>query len=201
MTDSPLSVPGVSPRPGGWEFHWPGSDIWLRLERIHEHHDSISAECWVEEGDPRAHIVGGLRFGLTTTTGRTTMARLLQSRRNGVDWGGMIEQVCVYSLRKFREQEQTTHIGDLPTETDLRFQLSPVIPAGVTTLLFGYGDTLKTHIAILWGLAIQLGEPLLGLTPTQGPVMLLDWETNQAIANKTQQAIHAGMGMPGKASS
>lgn len=198
MTDTPLTVPQVTPRPGGHEFFWPTDAIYLRLERLREHHDSITAEVWAEVGDKREHLLGGLRFSLTTPGGRKSIIQALAARRNGVDWGGMVEQVCIYSLGRFREQDGLTTVGDMAYEERVSYLLEPVIPLGVTTLLFGYGGLGKSTTAGMWGLLVQTGESRLGLTPTQAPVMLLDWETNQEITNKTLRAIHAGLFLEGQ---
>ena len=194
---SPLIFPGITPRPGGHEFIWKEDGIFLRLERLREHHDSITAEVWVEQGEAREHLIGGLRFNLTTTAGRSGIAKSLAARRNGVDWGGMMEQVCVYALKKFREQAQPVKLGYYPEDADIKFLLRPTIPEGVSTLLFGYGGMAKTTLALAWGLIVQLEEAKLGLVPKQEPIMLLDWETNQDIANRTLIALHAGMGFVG----
>ena len=194
-----LALPAVLPRPGGWEFTWKAEEINIRLERLREHHDSITSEVWVEQGTKREHLLGGIRFNLVSTTGRAGVAKFLLSRRNGLDWGGMIEQVCVYTLKKFREQEQPGKLGYFPKDNELKFLLAPVIPTGVSTLLFGYGGMAKTTIALAWGLLVQLGEARLGLKPEKSPVLLLDWETHQDIANGVLMALHAGLKLEGGA--
>lgn len=188
----------MTPRPGGWEFIWPDS-IFIRVERLREHHDAVTAELWAEQGEAREHLVGGLRFNLTTPGGRASMAKALLARRNGYDWGGMMEQVCVFALAQFRAQEEPTIIGSLPTRQPLLFRLAPVLPEGVSTLLFGYGGMAKTTIGVAWGLLVYLGLPRLGLEPHQAPVLLLDWETNRDIANKLVAKIQAGTDLPGTA--
>ena len=124
------------------------------------------------------------------------MAKVLLARRNGIDWGGVMEQICVYTLRKLREQDAVAHIGSLPMKP-LKFRLRPVLPEGTITLLYGYGGVAKTTIAMAWGLLVSSGIPMLGLEPIRGPVLLLDWETNLEIANNTQRAIAGGLNLPG----
>ena len=157
----------------------------------------MTAEFWATQGKENAHLLGGLRFNLVTPTGRNSIVNALKSRRNGVDWGGMVEQVCIYTLGKYREQEGLTHIGDMSHDTELRFLLEPLLPLGVTTLFFGYGDLGKTTLVYCLGLLCQSGTPALNLLPTQANVLLLDWETNREIADKSLQALHAGMELPG----
>ena len=206
MSDQPLTVPQVTPRPGGHEFFWAAEGCYIRIERLREHHDSITAEVWAEVGEKREHLLGGLRFSLTTPGGRASIIKALDTCRqqkspsnpNGVDWRGMVEQVSVYTLRKFREQDPFTSIGEGTGAPPLKFRLRPVLPEGVTTVLYGYGGVLKTTMAIFWGLLVQLGETRLGLEPMEGLVMLLDWETDKDIAERTQQMLHAGMGLSGR---
>ena len=197
MSDIPLTRPEVEARPGGHLFHWEAAQINIRLERLREHHDSVTAEFWATQGKENAHLLGGLRFNLVTPTGRNSIVNALKSRCNGVDWGGMVEQVCIYTLGKYREQEGLSHIGDMSHDTELRFLLEPLLPLGVTTLFFGYGDLGKTTLVYCLGLLCQSGTPALNLLPTQANVLLLDWETNREIADKSLQALHAGMELPG----
>lgn len=193
-----LSAPVVTPRPGGWEFDWAEEGIFIRLERLREHGETVTAELWAEQGEKREHLRGGLRFNLVTNAGRESMAKGLAARRNGIDWSGIMEQICVYALRQFRSQEQSLEIGGeaLGPVRDLEFCLKPVLPKDVTTILWGYGGVAKTTMATAWGLLVQLGYPALGLLPVQGPVMLLDWETNWQLANRLLKQVHAGMGLP-----
>lgn len=197
MTDTPLTLPEVEARPGGHLFKWADVGVSISLERLREHHDSVTAEFWAMQGKDNAHLYGGVRFNMVTPTGRKGITSALQARRNGLDWGGMIEQVCVYTIKKYREQESLTHIGDMTHDTELRFLLNPLLPLGVTTLFFGYGDLGKTTLVYALGLLIQSDTPSLNLHPAQANVLLLDWETNREIADKSLQALHAGMDLPG----
>lgn len=199
MPEHPLlTVPEVTPRPGGFAFSWADTDLHLRIERVREHHDSISAEFWCEQGETREHLYGGIRFSLTTPTGRGQVAKALQARRNGVDWAGMLEQVCVYAVRKFREQEGFMEIGNLPgVDTELAYRLKPLALDGVNTLLFGYGGMAKSTLSLAAGLIISQGEERLGLEPLSGPVLALDWETNWKLYQRMARMLQTGLGFPG----
>tara|TARA_Y100000310_G_C20676829_1_gene813574 strand:- start:968 stop:2197 length:1230 start_codon:yes stop_codon:yes gene_type:complete len=188
----------VAARPGGHLFRWTDTGIEISLERLREHHDSVSAEFWcTQNGDKRDHLYGGVRYNLVTPAGRNSIAKALAQRRNGADWAGMVEQVSIYALSTYRKQDDITHIGDLSHGTDLQFLLNPVLPLGVSTLLYGFGDIGKTTLAYMWALSVQMGHPCLGLVPQQANVLLLDWETNREIADGAVQSLHAGMNMEG----
>ena len=196
MTDQPLTVPQVTPRPGGHEFHWVSAGCYIRIERLREHHDSITAEVWAEVGEKREHLLGGLRFNLTSPGGRASIIKALTARRNGVDWGGMMEQVSVYTLQKFRTEEPFEEVGNMPRGQDALWRVEPLVAEGLTTLLYGPGGLVKTTLAITVASLVQAGVERLGLKPRQGRVLVLDWETNRQIVNDIQRNICAAMEIP-----
>lgn len=189
-------MPKIFPCPGGQEFTWAPEALSVRLERLREHSDSITAELWATQGPEREHLVGGIRFALTTYGGRTTMAKFLASKRNGIDWGGVMEQVCVSTLKQFRSAEPLAYVGDLPT-ADIQFTLSPILIKGVINLLYGYGDSGKSTLALAFGALVMTGETRWGLLPTQGQVLFLDWETNREITNQVLKMLWAGNALLG----
>jgi hypothetical protein len=188
-------MPTPLPLPGGWEFEWPKERVVLALERLREHRDSITAEATVSiKGG--GHLIGNIRFNLTSMQGRSSLAKSLNDRRNGVDWAGMVEQACVYTIRKFREEAPFEEVGQLPPGKETLWRLNPIVPEGLVSLLYGPGGIGKSTLAVYFGLLVQMGLNQLGLAAQAGPVLLLDWETNRQLVNDCQQAIAAAMGMP-----
>ena len=193
------SIPEVRNRPGGWEFIWGEKEdvpVRIRLERLREHSDSITAEFWAEQGKDWEHILGGLRINLVSASARATVSKALKELKQDLDWGKMVEQVCVSALQRFRRAEALLRIGDMPI-TPIQYILDPVLPQNMITLLFGYGGSTKSTIALFWGALVQSGAQILGLKPVQSPVLILDWETDENIINTTQKSIFAGNDLPG----
>jgi hypothetical protein len=158
---------------------------------------STSAEIRVESLDPvdSGHIHQA-RINLTSTQAKNALAKQLKEANPVIDWPGIVEKLCFETLEMHRMGEPLVMIGDRPLSGGAKYRLRPLVPEGMPAIVFGEGGTGKSFIALLAAILVQSGHSALGLRPTQGNVLYLDYETSAETQNERVKAICAGMNTP-----
>lgn len=177
---------------------WKDEKVTIRVDRIVQNHDyEVKGEVLVRttaEAGP-SHVHGPARFTLTSTPARKTLAKLLEERIDSVDWYAVIEQLCVAILEHYRQGEPVVRLSELPPPEHTPYRLAPILFDGKPNLLYGFGGTLKSTFANLCTLLIATGLTAHHLTPRQGNVLYLDYETDAQEHRQRLDMLAEGMGI------
>jgi hypothetical protein len=168
--------------------------IGLHLARLHSSRGELSGMLSVSR-DTRALYKG--RFNVSSVTSRSTLSRYLQNRDSGyTGWGVVLEKFCWHVLTIDEEGPSTAILGRQPRRAAPAYQLHPLMPRDASTILYGPGGAFKSTLAAGIAVSVQSGIPLLsGWMPSQGNVLVLDWEAGEDEWNDRIVGIAEGKGI------
>lgn len=185
--------------PGGYRFVWPLEQIEITVKRITDdrRNQTTSAELTILSTDAAApgHL-HQCRLNLTASRSKDELAKTLRGHVEAVDWKSVIETVCVQTLAMHREGEPVQKVGERPIPTTYPYRLWPVVPEGQPAIIYGEGANFKSYLALYMALMVQSGKPAMGLRPTPGKSLFLDWETSAEITNERVAALCRGNNLP-----
>lgn len=146
--------------------------------------------------------VSGIRFNLTSLRTRTEIAKSLKGNYLNepgllIDWGRIIPDVCLRTLKLYRNGTPAEEIW--PSENVIlpQFLIKPILPLNQPSIIFGDGGVGKGHVAMLLSIIAQLpyeSNPL-GLTTlnTATNVLYLDYESDRDEFERTLSGLCKGM--------
>lgn len=204
-----MREPRVSEVLDGYVFQWGEPDyVEVVISDVRRKSDEWRGEVVIKTkppGIPPSHITETTHT-LSATQSRTQLARTLDDSyrlANGSRWSDYLEMACVLTVRKEREGKPFTSVGALDTSTAPPLWLIDRSdrPGGYIRLhhpasLWADGGSGKSTLAVLFGMSIVTGLELAGFTPQfMGPVIWLDWESDDWDIDDTIKCIRTGMGV------
>jgi hypothetical protein len=163
----------------GDEFliRWPAHRVECAVTSLREHSEGITGELAVSHGGVELHWG---RLGFASTQTREGVVRKLSGILPEVPWRTIIEVACRATVRALRESSTTVPLLGRRAG-HLRFLVDPLLPLGQVAVIFGDGGVGKGHLAVAVARAVAHAAPLpSGLfAPLPGPVLYLDWESDQ----------------------
>lgn len=181
----------TSPIPGGWEFkHTSGARI--LIDYIYP--TSRGLEAWVElrVDDDEIPVAQGQRNLMVAQAIRPFVSdaeHYQEGTARKVPWEEGLRQAFYETIEAWREGSATVDLTTVEPK-GLEFLVDPIIESGGATRLIAAGGFGKSLFASALALTVVTGSPrFLGLdAQKEGPVLYLDWETNQ---DTHAQRIHA----------
>lgn len=175
-----MEAPEIKSSGGVYVLRWESTQLGIRIDRLDEDsHHSVSGEILIKTTAPGyvSHLHQA-RLNLTSTTARTTLAKVLTQRMEAVDWYAVLEQACVKVLEAYRQGEPVLVVGDEPVKERSRYQLEPILLQAHPSIIFGHGGTGKSYLATYISVLISTPESHNGWEPEPGGVLYLDFETS-----------------------
>ena len=71
----------------------------------------------------------------------------------------MAEQLCILGLRLWRQGEPIQDVDTSVAIPDLTWRLNPLVAEGYPTIVYADGDSAKSLVALVEGLAVHRGHP------------------------------------------
>lgn len=169
--------------------------IHLHLARLQTSRGELTGMLSVRMAD-RVLFKG--RFNCASLSARKTLVGYLKDRTGGYDgWPAILEKFCWHVLTIDEDGPERQTIGDQPKRERIPCLVEPILPLGEATILFGEGGSFKSTIAAMLAVSVQTGVSVFpGWTPMRGNVLVLDWESTQAVWNDRVVAIANGLGLP-----
>lgn len=160
-------------------------------------HGQVTVRCNFAGVKTVDGVLHTANFNLSASGSRASLAKLLEARTPGLgfDWFDGLETLCQKTLSAETVGQPIIEVGTFEVERSaLSYIVEPVIPAGVTTLLYGPGGSGKSVISLGIALSVATGlEVVPGLKPRDvGPVLYLDWETDGYVVNERIRSIATG---------
>lgn len=177
-----------------YRFTWEDGII-MELARFTESaRDGLGCEIVVTSSlPPTPGLLHQARFNMMSTQARKTLSMALAAREPAIDFAGMLEYACFHAIRQWRDGDPIINLWEVQPRTTGRMLIDPFVEYGGPTTLYGDGGTGKSMLAIAMGLSVAADIPLLGSAPSQqGPVLYLDWETDEYTHSERLQALCRG---------
>lgn len=178
-------------------FSWPGQPIKLVLSRFHDSRQTAKAEVQVMiVSNGTSGLITSAELNLTSLPARGKFAKEMAARAPKVgaialDWGELVEQICVLGLRAHREGEpfvvlQPNEQGNVP------FLLNPLVFENHQTLIYAPGGSCKSFLALYLALLVRHGSKQNGLAADPSQVLYLDWELDAETTGTRLRRLHRG---------
>lgn len=187
----------------GYALRVPEIMTELTVDRMSRSRGETHGELTVLCGLPGTRSSDGhihqARFNLTSTTARTSVAKVLQQRSAApeVDWLDLLEDLCRRVLAADREGDPVAKVGALPMELRENYRLDPLMPLDQVTILFGDGGVGKSTLATAIAVSVQEGVSVVEhWVARQAPVLYLDWEAGRAALNRRVRGVAMGAHIP-----
>ena len=191
---------------------WPVNDkivAELKISRIkrrsEELHGFLQVTCNFEGVKTNGGVLHSTRFNMSAGQTRKQVATLLKSRTPGfedMDWFDALETLCQRVAEAESRGEPIVEIGNArpPGYKPVRYSLEPLVPKNVASLLYGPGGAGKSATALAGALSVATNTEIIpGIKPAiSGPVLYLDWETDQDIVNDRLWSLCTGAGVQPK---
>jgi hypothetical protein len=188
----------------GYRLWADDAGIEINVSRLKRSGQELQGEILVKVSWEGVKTVDGVlhqaRFNFSSATTRSSLAKILKSRTESVeefkefDWGDALEHLCQYVLRDERMGEPLVVMNGKMPKRRTKYDIKPVVPHGVTTILYGPGGIGKSAIALTLALSIALGVEIIpGLDPVvMGPTLYLDYETDSYVVRERVEFIANG---------
>lgn len=167
----------------------------MSIDRIAQVRGELLGELTVERA-PEGHIFIG-RFNVSSVGDRRRTAEYLGSRTNNLGWRDTLETFCLDVLRAERAGQPFEEIGQLPPAGGVEFVVWPILPAMRPTIVYGEGGAGKSTLAAAVAVTVAAGTPTIGgwRIGAPRPVLVVDWEADQAEWNDRIAAVAKGIGI------
>lgn len=195
-----LSAPQCLSLGDGYIVEWEDDGIRVEAHYLRDGHGDIQAElAWYERlADGWRKLRGGGRLNLLAPTTVRAAGKVL-SEVNGAawEWGRALEQACEAIVEAQRAGEPVRRYQDLARSLPKqKWLVDGLVPEGVTTLIHADWESGKSMLAQALMLSIASGVPFCEReVRKQGPVLYLDWETDEERWARRMRILIAGLEM------
>ena len=193
----------ISGTNGIYYLSWPNLHIEARVDRIKESSDhEVKGEVQFTSSRPMSagHLRAG-RLNLTSPAARNTFGKALAARDSELDWDRVMEQLCASVLGRWRHGTPVVVLdGNVDVEAQAKWLIEPLIQLHNPTLVYGPGSSGKSWLALYLAVLADHGMNHGGLNiePSNGKVLILDWETSVGEIGSRVTMIRRGLGLEGQ---
>lgn len=176
---SPVTAPTFEPWGMGYRATW-APNARLEVQGLRESRsDGIHAEVQAFWGDTRIEWDMGLNLGSVRT--RDAFAKVLAEKFPDFDWRGAIRQLAEMAIDAHRKGKPLEQLDDAPAQVNTPWLLRPLLPQGLTTLLYGDGEVGKSWLALYFAVCAAEGiSPSVDIQQSAPcKVLYLDWECDR----------------------
>lgn len=188
-----MSIPVVSGAGDLVRIVWVEEQVRAELDRWDESQHSISAELVVwSDRQPSPGLLHRARLNLMSSQSRRTLRNVLQERIPELDWHAILEQLCVYSVERYRDGDPAIDLRTVDPYRRQRWLISPYLEMSGPTLFYADGDTGKSMLALWIAIQVALGSKDMQKSI---PVLYCDWETDVETHAERMIALCRGLGI------
>ena len=187
--------PIITQNAGIYSLAWLDYNLVMRLDRLREKSDVVSAEITIKSSLPgQPSHIHQARLNLVSTTARKQLATFLTTRYGDVPpWGDLLEQTCVMVLARHREGEPPIRLGDLPKREALKYCAQPLLVENQANMWYGAGQTGKSMLACYIAVLVETPVNHNGIEVEPGKVLYVDYETDETEVGERVRAIQGGL--------
>lgn len=189
------NLPIITRMGGDFLVAYQDYDLKFALYNVRDGSHGVTAEIAVTSSNPALRD-GELMWEtvtLTSGTSRATAAKRLAARwPGGPDFEILMHEVCRVVTNRLRQGEPFVVLQGTKRQGG-RYRLTPLLPEGEITMLWGDGGGGKSLFALTTALCVLKGGAYLGMAGIQGSVLYLDWETDEEEIDDRMQRLCEGL--------
>ena len=189
-------------RGGVHTCEWLDSGLKVTVSKLREQSNGDLRADFEVKGRPpgaAAPFTYFSRFNLKSGQTKASTARDIISVAPAgwiADWRYIVERSCNEVRESFNKGDDGIDLCDSTASPNTEYRLFPYLQERQAAILYGPGDSGKSFFGVLAGYLITTGRSDLGMTPKQGNVLFLDYETDEAVTRRRLSMIAAGYGQP-----
>ncbi len=198
-----MTQPEIKDSIGGYEFMWRDQHINIKVSRLHVHTDGrVTGEILVGTDaanySPILYPPSQLNFSSSRT--RNELARHLKDAYPTWDWSEFIDSVSYHIQERARLGEPVQELWTSEDIRPLQYLIEPLISKDVPTVIYGEKGVGKSTLvlALYACLILPWYDNPLGLKAPSESIrtLVLDWEVDGEIVQRTAKQMQMGMDMP-----
>lgn len=139
----------------------------------------------------------GLRLNLLSSSAQSDLRRSLESHFQGgkeQNWTGVVNTAVNRARKGFLSADVALPAEAIPDPGEQQFLVETILPDRAATLVFADGSSGKTFFALRLLAAVTLGSEFLGLQASSGPVVYVDYETDEFTWRRRLRRVLQGIG-------
>ena len=137
------------------------------------------------------------KINLTSQQSLNTIIKALREMTDDyfpdIDWPKIMEQLVVNVSKYKGGNMESVLIGNTPVVNEEKHYIFPFIRKNAINIIYGAGGSGKSYLSVLFGLIVQSGKSYAGLSPDQGNVLYIDWESDPEDLNERLRAVKKGL--------
>ena len=158
--------------------------VTFEIGRVRETRDgpkaeiTITADNAVLAGRQSELIFNGI-LGLQSMSGRNDWVRQCKKvvGSDAIPWEQLLSDACYRAVRNQRPRVKPIGVGGAPPRRESpMFQVHPLLPKGVSTILYGQSGTGKSWLAVYLAALVNHGLTANGLVADAGRSLYVDFE-------------------------
>ncbi len=175
-----MPSPEIQRTGGAIIFQWPDYNLSIRLDRFRDaRNGGAFAEFVASTSAPgyAPHLTQA-QLNLTAMRTRTEFVKRLSALYQEANWDEVIETVCAWGLRLYREGEPVLQLTRNAQVEPPQLCLDPLLYDRLPTVLYGPGGIAKSYLALFYAMLMYHGGSLAGFIGTAQPTLFLDFESD-----------------------
>lgn len=147
------------------------------IEQIRSHEISADLTIWQEiPGVPTEPF--SARINILSLNGREAYRRNVDDAFGKGGWTAVLNRACAMVRNAWQTKERALVLGGLQIRGNgtAGYLFKPLICDSGVTILFGYGATGKSYLALALARAVAESAPFLGEQPAERAVLYIDYE-------------------------
>lgn len=168
----------------------------LEFDAFMDSNRYTTADCTVVSiAVEKPRLLKNGRIALMDVNMRSLWVRNLQVAAPVVLWAELMESACYLAHEFYKTGENTIDLRNTQPRAT-RWLLYPYLEYGGPTTIYGPGGTGKTYSVIAKAMTIASGMNIIGkMKEKPGPVIALDWETDEFTWAERMRAVAHGAGL------
>lgn len=177
-------------------FTW--AECTCEVSRMHVERDKTSCQLIFTNHSANPHLLR-TRLNIETNSSRAKLAKDLAESHpiKGFSWVDAIEYIAEKTMRELEHGEPVLTIQSSDTVEELKYLVSPIIPKGKPTAIFGDPGSGKSQLAVILCIIMQLpwhDNPLKLIAPDKPTkVLYLDYEADKSDIQRQLAIFTEGM--------
>jgi archaellum biogenesis ATPase FlaH len=196
-----MDLPKITDTALGYVFEWKDEMITIDVTRLKQGNDGrLVGEISITTTAPgyNSHLHQA-SFNFTSSSTREKLAKQLKSSFE-CEWHVILEQLCVYTLRKHRSGTPVETIWTNAEITPPSYLINPLVIKNYPTIFFGDPSSGKSALSqlIITTLTLPWYDNNIGLSVNMDPneCIIFDYETDRDTVGWQIGCIQRGMGLP-----
>ena len=180
-------------------IQWEREGVEAEVSRVYESKSALNAHVVmrympkrIEQTGQGNHLIKR-SWNLFSQQSINSVVKALENRDTfDINWEQIMEQLVVVVDSNSWEVSDSAAIGNDPIVYEDRHVLYPFVRKNQINMIYGSAGIGKSYMSVAIALCVQTGIAHRNLTPEQGNVLYLDWESERDDLNERTVAVKQG---------